>query len=183
MRFLAALSGGVDSAVAAARLLAEGAEVVAVHLRMEGQGVAEGEGAGGAAGPVRRPAAPPAPAGAAGDAAGRPSSCCGADDARDAREVAARLGIPFYVVDAREAFGEVVRSFVAGYAGGEDPEPLPRVQRHDQVRPAPRLGPDARRATGLPPATTPVPPAAPAGAGGCSRGGIPGRTRATCSAA
>ena len=61
------------SAVATARLLREGADVVGVHLRTGVE--TEGESAGGS------------------------RSCCGADDARDARAVAARLKIPFYVVD------------------------------------------------------------------------------------
>jgi tRNA-specific 2-thiouridylase len=97
VRILAALSGGVDSAVAAARLVRDGAEVVGVHLRTGVE--AEGEGAGG----------------------GR--SCCGADDARDAREVARVLGIPFYVVDVSEAFRSVLDDFVAEYAAGRTPNP------------------------------------------------------------
>ncbi|MGE0193571.1 MAG: tRNA 2-thiouridine(34) synthase MnmA [Planctomycetota bacterium] len=97
MRILAALSGGVDSAVAAARLVDEGHDVVAVHLRtgVEADGVA----AGGA------------------------RSCCGLDDARDARAVAAALGIPFHVVDAREAFSTVQEAFRADYEAGRTPLP------------------------------------------------------------
>lgn len=97
MRILAALSGGVDSAVAAARLKREGAEVVGVHLRTGVQ--ADGEGAGGA------------------------RSCCGADDARDARQVAARLEVPFYVVDVSDAFADVLEEFVVAYAAGLTPNP------------------------------------------------------------
>lgn len=97
MRILAALSGGVDSAVAAARLLRDGAEVVGVHLRTG----------------VEVDAA----------TAGGSRSCCGADDARDARRVAARLRIPFYVVDVSEAFEHVIRDFVAAYASGRTPNP------------------------------------------------------------
>ena len=92
-----ALSGGVDSAVAAARLVAAGEDVLAVHLRT---GVThDGESAGGA------------------------RSCCGADDARDARAVAATLGIPFYVVDVAESFGRIIDDFVASYARGHTPIP------------------------------------------------------------
>jgi tRNA-specific 2-thiouridylase len=99
VRILVALSGGVDSAVAAARLLREGAEVVAVHYRT---GV-EAEDAA---------------------AASRSRSCCGADDARDARAVAARLGVPFYVVDVSDAFERrVIDPFVAAYAAGRTPNP------------------------------------------------------------
>jgi len=97
LRILAALSGGVDSAVAAARLLGQGAEVVAVHLRT---GVE-----------------------ADGQSAGASRSCCGADDARDARRVAARLGLPFYVVDVSDAFEAVIEDFVGAYAGGLTPNP------------------------------------------------------------
>ncbi len=103
-RLVVALSGGVDSAVAAALLVEAGHDVVAVHVRT---GV---ETDGGAAG-------------------GR--SCCGVDDARDAREVAARLGIPFYVVDAREAFGaHVLGPFVAAYAAGLTPNPCVACNQH-----------------------------------------------------
>ncbi len=97
MRILCALSGGVDSAVAAARLQGDGAEVVAVHLRT---GVE-----------------------AAGAAAGGGRSCCGADDARDARRVAGVLGVPFYVVDVAAAFGRILDDFVASYAAGRTPNP------------------------------------------------------------
>jgi tRNA-specific 2-thiouridylase len=104
MRILAALSGGVDSAVAAARLVDQGADVVGVHLRT---GVE-----------------------ADGQAAAGHRSCCGADDARDARAVAARLGVPFYVVDVRDAFGRVLDAFVGAYAGGLTPNPCIDCNRH-----------------------------------------------------
>jgi tRNA-specific 2-thiouridylase len=104
MRILAALSGGVDSAVAAALLVDAGHEVVGVHLRT---GV-ESESPGAAPG----------------------RSCCGAEDARDARSVAARLGIPFYVVDVREAFrGAVIDPFAAAYAAGLTPNPCVACNR------------------------------------------------------
>ncbi|MCC7138295.1 MAG: tRNA 2-thiouridine(34) synthase MnmA [Planctomycetes bacterium] len=99
VRIVVALSGGVDSAVAAARLQRDGADVVAVHYRT---GVV---------------ASDPASASAA-------RSCCGAEDARDARAVAARLGVPFYVLDVADAFQrDVVGDFVAAYATGRTPNP------------------------------------------------------------
>ncbi len=104
IRVLAALSGGVDSAVAAARLVAAGDDVVGVHLRTGVE--AEGQAAAGH------------------------RSCCGADDARDARAVASALGIPFYVVDVRDAFGLVLRAFVAAHASGRTPNPCVDCNRH-----------------------------------------------------
>ncbi len=108
MRIVAALSGGVDSAVAAARLVAEGHDVVGVHYRT---GVHSED----ACAPVRT------------------RSCCGADDARDARAVAARLGIPCYAIDVSEAFRrDVIAPFVAGYASGLTPNPC--VACNDRVK-------------------------------------------------
>jgi tRNA-uridine 2-sulfurtransferase len=116
MRIVAALSGGVDSAVAAALLAEQGHDVVGVHLRTGVESEVEG-------------AAP-----------GR--SCCGAEDARDARQVAARLGIPFYVADVREAFGrEVVDPFAAAYAAGRTPNPCVACNRGVKLG---RLGEVAR---------------------------------------
>ncbi len=97
MRVLAAISGGVDSAVAAARLVREGADVVGVHLRTGVE--ADGASAGGA------------------------RSCCGADDARDARLICAHLGIPIYVVDVQDAFSTVIADFVDAYGSGRTPNP------------------------------------------------------------
>lgn len=50
-------------------------------------------------------------------------SCCSAADARDARRVAARLGIPFYALDLSAGFGELVDSFVGAYNRGRTPNP------------------------------------------------------------
>jgi tRNA-specific 2-thiouridylase len=100
MRVLAALSGGVDSAVAAARAVEAGHDVTAVHLALS-----------------------PAPASHRNGARG----CCSLEDSRDARRAADVLGIPFYVWDVAQRFGaDVVDDFVAEYAAGRTPNPCIR---------------------------------------------------------
>lgn len=98
MRVVAALSGGVDSAVAAARCVDAGHDVVGVHLAL-----------------------------ARTDGSGRHRGCCTPDDARDARRVADLLGIPFFVWDFSERFAEdVIADFTAEYAAGRTPNPCVR---------------------------------------------------------
>jgi tRNA-uridine 2-sulfurtransferase len=100
VRVLAAMSGGVDSAVAAARLVDAGHEVVGVHLALS-----------------RNPST--LRAGARG--------CCTVEDAGDARRAADVLGIPFYVWDLAERFQEdVIEDFVAEYSAGRTPNPCVR---------------------------------------------------------
>jgi tRNA-specific 2-thiouridylase len=100
MRILAAMSGGVDSAVAAARAVDAGHDVVGVHLALSRAG-----------GTLR--------AGSRG--------CCTIEDAMDARRVADRLGIPFYVWDFSERFrDDVIDDFVAEYRAGRTPNPCMR---------------------------------------------------------
>src|SRR5690606_14402122 len=100
MRVVAAMSGGVDSAVAAARMLDAGHEVVGVHLALSQSAATLRESARG---------------------------CCTIEDAGDARRVADRLGIPFYVWDMAERFREdVVEDFVAEYSAGRTPNPCLR---------------------------------------------------------
>lgn len=100
MKVLAALSGGVDSAVAAARAVDAGHDVTAVHLALSSTPAAVRSGARG---------------------------CCSLEDARDARRAADVLGVPFYVWDVAERFGrEVVEDFVAEYAAGRTPNPCIR---------------------------------------------------------
>lgn len=99
---VAALSGGVDSAVAAARAVDAGHRVTGVHLAL-----AKANGA-------------PATARAR-------RGCCTPEDARDARRVADRLGIPFYVWDLSAEFADdVVDDFVSEYAAGRTPNPCVR---------------------------------------------------------
>jgi tRNA-specific 2-thiouridylase len=100
MRVLAAMSGGVDSAVAAALTVDAGHDVTGVHLALS---------------PDRRTLR----SGARG--------CCSVEDSHDARRVADELGIPFYVWDLADRFREdVVDDFVAEYAAGRTPNPCLR---------------------------------------------------------
>jgi len=100
VRVLVAMSGGVDSSVAAARLVALGHDVTGVHLALSRHPEAYRSGARG---------------------------CCSLEDAHDARRVADSLGIPFYVWDLSERFAsDVVDDFVAEYAAGRTPNPCLR---------------------------------------------------------
>lgn len=100
MRVVAALSGGVDSAVAAARLVDAGHDVVGVHLALAREAAAAGPGSRG---------------------------CCSIEDSRDARRVADLLGMPYFVWDMSERFTEdVIDDFVAEYAAGRTPNPCVR---------------------------------------------------------
>src|SRR4051794_16741756 len=100
MRVLAAMSGGVDSAVAAARAVDAGHDVVGVHLALS-----------------RMP----------GTLRTGSRGCCTIEDSMDARRAADLLGIPFYVWDFSERFKlDVVDDFVAEYAAGRTPNPCMR---------------------------------------------------------
>ncbi len=103
MKVLAALSGGVDSAVAAARMVEQGHEVTAVHLAL----ARSHDGQVGSRG------------------------CCTPSDARDAKRVADVLGIPYYVWDFSERFKEeVIDDFIAEYASGHTPNPCVRCNEN-----------------------------------------------------
>jgi tRNA-specific 2-thiouridylase len=102
-RVFVAMSGGVDSSVAAAILAERGEDVVGVWMRLVPSG-----------GDVDAP------------------RCCGTDQAgEDARQAAAALGIPFYALDYADVFGErVVDRFVHAYATGETPNPCVSCNQH-----------------------------------------------------
>jgi tRNA-uridine 2-sulfurtransferase len=93
-KVLVGMSGGVDSAVAAALLLEQGWEVTGAFVCM----------------------------GRAADAEGG-SGCCSPQDAADARRVAGLLGVDLYVLDATEGFERVIAAFAAEYAAGRTPNP------------------------------------------------------------
>ncbi len=104
MRVLAALSGGVDSAVAAARAVDAGHEVVGVHMALSRNRAQLRTGSRG---------------------------CCSIEDAGDARRAADVLGIPYYVWDLSERFEDtVIADFLSEYEAGRTPNPCVRCNEH-----------------------------------------------------
>ena len=100
MNIIAAMSGGVDSAVAAARAAEAGHDVTGVHLALSRNPASYRSGARG---------------------------CCTIEDANDARRAADVIGIPFYVWDLSDRFHEdVVEDFMDEYAAGRTPNPCLR---------------------------------------------------------
>jgi len=106
-KILVAMSGGVDSSVAAVLLLEEGHEVVGATLRTfcYSSGPAHGK------------------------------TCCGLEGVQDARQVARTLGIPHFVFDVEEAFTrDVIHDFVQEYAEGRTPNPCVRCNSFTKFR-------------------------------------------------
>ncbi|MEZ7897285.1 MAG: tRNA 2-thiouridine(34) synthase MnmA [Flaviflexus sp.] len=104
MRVLAAMSGGVDSAVAAARAVDAGHDVVGVHMALSKSRAEHRNGNRG---------------------------CCSVEDGYDARRAADKLGIPYYVWDLSDDFEDtVVSDFLAEYAAGRTPNPCVRCNEH-----------------------------------------------------
>lgn len=101
-RVLVAMSGGVDSSVAAALLTEQGFDVIGVTMQLWDYSKNE----------------------ACTDPSEKFETCCSLDDVSDARSVAQRLGIPFYVFDYQDDFKEnVVDYFIDGYLKGKTPNP------------------------------------------------------------
>ena len=100
MKLIAAMSGGVDSAVAAARAVEAGHDLIGVHLALSSNPQKYRSGARG---------------------------CCTIEDSHDARRAADVIGIPFYIWDMAEEFHEeVVENFLAEYSAGRTPNPCLR---------------------------------------------------------
>jgi tRNA-specific 2-thiouridylase len=100
MRIVVAMSGGVDSSVAAALLAREGHEVIGLSMQLYDH------------------------SGSHADGEVRFGSCCTIDDLHDARRVASQLGIPHYIVNFERQFADtVVSNFVREYAAGRTPIP------------------------------------------------------------
>lgn len=104
-RVLVAMSGGVDSSVAAALIREQGYEVIGIAMRLA---------------PERSPTA----------AGSRRGTCCSHDDFEDARRVAEQLDFPFYVIDLRAEFeARVIGNFVSEYLNGRTPNPCVMCNR------------------------------------------------------
>ncbi len=104
-RVVVAMSGGVDSAVAAAIMKAAGHEVIGITLQLYDHG----------------------------EATGRKGSCCAGQDIHDARGVAEALGIPHYVLDYEERFAsKVIDTFAESYIAGETP--IPCVTCNNEIK-------------------------------------------------
>src|SRR5690349_11961172 len=107
-KVVVAMSGGVDSSVAAALLLRAGYDVVGAFLRLGSPKGVESESQ-------------------TCDPAGKSKQgCCSVLDAADARRVAGMLGIPFYVLNFEEDFSRVIDYFVDEYNRGRTPNPCVR---------------------------------------------------------
>ncbi len=120
MRVVCAMSGGVDSSVAAALLRDQGHEVIGLTMRLYDAGPAQG--------PTR----------------GRGGTCCSPAEIDRAKDVCADLGIPHYTVDERRRFAAaVIDDFAREYAAGRTPNPC--IRCNEQVK----FGPLLARATAL----------------------------------
>jgi tRNA-specific 2-thiouridylase len=104
-RVVVAMSGGVDSSVAAAMMKAAGHDVIGITLQLYDHG----------------------------SATGRKGSCCAGQDIHDARRIAEQIGIPHYVLDYEARFAEkVIGAFADSYVAGETP--IPCVTCNNEIK-------------------------------------------------
>lgn len=113
-KVLVAMSGGVDSSVAAALLLRQGHEVVGCFMRLGSPGETFDE------------LTPDSESCDPSKLRIGHQGCCSINDAADARLVAAKLGVPFYVVNFKKDFGRIIDYFVGEYNAGRTPNPCVR---------------------------------------------------------
>jgi tRNA-specific 2-thiouridylase len=103
-RVVVAMSGGVDSSVAAALLVEQGYEVIGMMMRLWSEETVAGR---------------------------QFNRCCTPDQMADARRIADKLGIPFYVLDTQDVFrGKIVEFFIEGHRNGVTPMPCMECNRH-----------------------------------------------------
>lgn len=103
-RVVVAMSGGVDSSVAAALLVEQGYEVIGMMMRLWSEETVGGR---------------------------MHNRCCTPDQMADARRIASKLGIPFHVLDTRDVFHDkIVDFFVEGHRQGVTPMPCLECNRH-----------------------------------------------------
>ncbi|MFO0860704.1 MAG: tRNA 2-thiouridine(34) synthase MnmA [Phycisphaerales bacterium] len=119
-KVLVAMSGGVDSSVAAALLQQAGYDVVGCFMRLGSPGETIDEMV-----PYEQAATCPAPRGGRTVRIGH-QGCCSINDAADARAVAAQLGVGFYVCNFKKDFGRIIEYFADEYAAGRTPNPCVR---------------------------------------------------------
>ena len=152
MKIVVAMSGGVDSSVAAALLAEQGHDVIGVSMQLYDQ--SEGQANFG--------------------------TCCTIDDLYDARRVASVIGIPHYIVNFENRFSEqVVSNFIREYARRANADPLRALQLRPEVFHAARARAWGSAPMHSPPVTTRASTGGPTGRLCCVEASMPRRTRHT----